>query len=110
MTGWSVWRAWCVAWRPGELSQQPTWPQVRHSRRWTHDVPARRHSSHPAGVRGGTGWSPTSCSHSMFDLPHNPLPEAIKRPCPASLGADAAELHRPLGDVVHVVLHLLVDL
>ncbi len=35
MIGWRV--AWkcLVAWRFGELSQQPTWPQVRHRRRCT---------------------------------------------------------------------------
>ena len=43
------------AWRFGEESQQPTCPQVRHSRRCTHGVPMRRHSSQPCGVRGTTG-------------------------------------------------------
>src|SRR5450756_3074616 len=31
-----------------ELSQQPTWPQVMHRRRWTHESPTRRQSSQPA--------------------------------------------------------------
>ena len=33
--------------RRGELSQQPTWPQVRHKRRCTHGLPVLRHSSQP---------------------------------------------------------------
>ena len=33
--------------RMGEESQQPTCPHVRHSRRCTHGVPSRRHSSQP---------------------------------------------------------------
>src|SRR4051812_1173691 len=41
--------------RPGDESQQPTCPHVRHSRRWTHGVPSSRHSSQPRGVRGTTG-------------------------------------------------------
>ena len=36
-----------VACRPLEESQQPTWPQTRHIRNWTHDHPSLRHSSHP---------------------------------------------------------------
>ncbi len=37
-------------WRagPGELSQQPTWPQIMHIRRCTHRPPVRRHSSQPS--------------------------------------------------------------
>src|SRR6266545_915006 len=30
-----------------ELSQQPTWPQLIHSRRWTHVSPSSRHSLQP---------------------------------------------------------------
>src|SRR5262249_22039319 len=30
-----------------ELSQQPTWPQVMHSRRWTHRSPIFRQSPQP---------------------------------------------------------------
>src|ERR1044071_6116958 len=55
MTGWSLRRACLVACLPGELSQHPTWPQVRQSRRWTHCIPVLRHSSQPIGVRG-SGW------------------------------------------------------
>jgi hypothetical protein len=36
--------------RIGDESQQPTCPQVRHSRRCTHGVPRRRHSAQPSGV------------------------------------------------------------
>ncbi len=31
-------------------SQQPTWPQVRHSRKWTHGLPIFRHSSQPLAL------------------------------------------------------------
>src|SRR6266545_2193929 len=47
-TGWLSWRAWRLAWRLGEESQQPTLPQVWHIRRWTHQLPVSRHSSQPA--------------------------------------------------------------
>src|SRR6266487_4307148 len=30
-----------------EVSQQPTWPQRIHSRRWTHVSPSSRHSLQP---------------------------------------------------------------
>src|SRR6516164_5238568 len=53
MTGWPVSWKCCVACLPTEESQQPTWPQVRHSRSCTQRVPSRRHSSHASGVRGG---------------------------------------------------------
>lgn len=52
--------AWSVVWkcfracRFGELSQQPTWPQLRQRRRWIHESPVRRHSSQPSGVFGET--------------------------------------------------------
>src|SRR5439155_19927713 len=54
MIGWRV--AWkCrVACLPGELSQQPTCPHVRHRRRCTQRPPVARHSSQPAGVLGFT--------------------------------------------------------
>ena len=42
---------------PTEESQQPTCPQVRHSRRCTHRMPSRRHSSQPCGVRAWTTFS-----------------------------------------------------
>src|SRR6516162_4459440 len=50
MIGWRV--AWkcLVAWRFGESSQQPTWPQVRHRRRWTHGEPIFKHSSQPSAL------------------------------------------------------------
>src|SRR5262245_61744696 len=50
----------CVSWKcavaclPGELSQQPTWPQLRQTRRLTHRPWVFRHSSQPLGVRGLT--------------------------------------------------------
>src|SRR5258708_32497803 len=48
MTGWSGWMCQCaVAWRLGESSQQPTWPQCMQSRRWTQRSPRRRQSSQP---------------------------------------------------------------
>ena len=37
-----------LAWRFGDESQQPTFPQVRHNRRWTHQPPIFRHSSQPS--------------------------------------------------------------
>src|SRR5213593_4607375 len=54
MTAWRV--AWkcLVAWRPGELSQHPTWPHSWQSRRWTQRPPVARHSSQPSGVLGWT--------------------------------------------------------
>src|SRR3954454_8318812 len=40
--------AWAVAWRPGEWSQQPTWPHISHNRRWTQSSrPIARQSSQP---------------------------------------------------------------
>src|SRR6202012_3183105 len=50
MTGCCV--AWkcLVAWRLGESSQQPTWPQMRPSRRCTHSSPVFRHSSQPSAL------------------------------------------------------------
>ena len=46
-------REW-VACRPGEESQQPTCPHVRHSRRCTQRPPPARHSAQPSGGRGLT--------------------------------------------------------
>ena len=46
--------AWPRACRMGDESQHPTCPHVRHSRRCTHGVPSRRHSSQPPGVLGVT--------------------------------------------------------
>src|SRR5207253_4639517 len=54
MTGWPLaWKCF-VACLFLEESQQPTWPQVRQSRRCTHRSPAARHSSQPTelGVTG----------------------------------------------------------
>lgn len=42
--GWPSAAAWRRACRFGEESQQPTWPQVRQSLRWTHGEPSCRHS------------------------------------------------------------------
>src|SRR5690348_14784290 len=53
MTGCPVSWKCLVAWRPGEESQQPTWPHVLHSRNSTHSVPSFRHSSQALGVLGG---------------------------------------------------------
>jgi Winged helix-turn helix len=36
--------------RFGELSQQPTWPQVRQRRRYAHGEPIFRHSSQPSAL------------------------------------------------------------
>src|SRR5438876_5527926 len=63
MIGWLV--AWkcAVAWRFGESSQQPTWPQVRHRRRCTHQSPVCRHSSQPSAL-GVTSAMPDSCGQT----------------------------------------------
>src|ERR1700753_1775684 len=52
--GWSTIWACLRAWRIGDESQQPTCPQDRHSRRCSHGVCRRRHSSQPSGVLGVT--------------------------------------------------------
>jgi RNA polymerase sigma-70 factor, ECF subfamily len=41
-------RACLVACLFGDESQQPMWPQVMHSRRWTHHAPMRKQSSQPS--------------------------------------------------------------
>jgi hypothetical protein len=51
----------------GELSQQPTWPQVRQRRRCTHDDPLFRHSSQPA-VRAVTASIVVTCEQDMSHL------------------------------------------
>src|SRR5258705_13779157 len=60
---WVAWKC-LVAWRFGELSQHPTWPQVRQTRRWTHGDPIARHSSQPSAlgvtVRMPATWGQTS--------------------------------------------------
>src|SRR5688500_15845856 len=51
---------------PVEESQQPTWPQDRHSRRATQNVPSVGHSSQASGVLCGgksSGLNPDKCSH-----------------------------------------------
>src|SRR5579872_2562313 len=54
MIGWAPWWKWAVAWRAGELSQQPTCPQLWHTRRCTQSCrPAARQSTHP--VESGAG-------------------------------------------------------
>ena len=54
MIGWPTRPACRRACLPGDWSQQPTCPQVRHSRRWTQGDPIRRHSSQPWGRAGTT--------------------------------------------------------
>ena len=63
-----------VAWRLGELSQQPTWPQVRQSRRCTHCEPIFRHSSQPSAL-GVT--SRMSAAWSAF-VRHQSLPTELQ--------------------------------
>src|SRR3954454_21514302 len=50
MIGWRVAWKWAVAWRLGDWSQQPTWPQVRQRRRWSQREPIFRHSSQPSAL------------------------------------------------------------
>jgi len=50
MMGWRVAWKWAVACRFGESSQHPTWPQVRHNRKWTHSEPIFRQSSQPSAL------------------------------------------------------------
>src|SRR5690349_5909228 len=52
MTGCPVSLLCAVAWRIGELSQQPTWPHSWHIRRCTHHPPAARHSWQPSSLGG----------------------------------------------------------
>src|SRR5262245_57026642 len=69
MTGCPVSWKCRVACLPTDESQQPTWPQIRHSRSSTQRVPSRRHSSHAAGVLGGGKSAPVNpprCSHSSL--------------------------------------------
>src|SRR6476659_8088653 len=60
MSGWPMEWKWAVAWRLGELSQQPTWPQLMHIRRCTHRSPIRRQSSQP-GLLGRTSATSSRC-------------------------------------------------
>src|SRR5579864_8342575 len=63
MIGWPL--AWkcLVAWRLGESSQQPTWPQVRQSRKCSHTAPILRQSSHPLAL-GSTSRIASPCVHA----------------------------------------------
>ena len=70
---WVAWKC-AVACRFGELSQHPTWPHVRHSRRWTQRLPIFMQSSQPFAGR----WTvriftcatcPHGCERSTFDMP-----------------------------------------
>src|SRR6185437_1446588 len=65
MMGWPV--AWkcAVAWRCGEESQHPTWPQVLHNLRWTQREPILRHSSQPFAL-GTTSRIVSRCEHSSL--------------------------------------------
>lgn len=58
--GWPLLPAWAEACRFGEESQQPTWPQLMHIRRWTHQLPVRRQSSQPS-AEGTTSWIWSRC-------------------------------------------------
>jgi hypothetical protein len=69
-------------------SQQPTWPQTRHSRRCTQVSPVCRHSSQPL-ADGSTSWIWFRCVHFvgiLFYLPRYALPRwrarLLVRPCP----------------------------
>src|SRR5271169_2112938 len=46
-----------------EESQHPTWPQIRHIRRWTHESPTFKHSSQPFAL-GCTFLISLTCGHS----------------------------------------------
>src|SRR5437867_11245665 len=63
MMGWRLaWKCF-VAWRFGESSQQPTWPQVRQSRKCTHLERVFRHSSQPRAL-GVTSRIESSWAHA----------------------------------------------
>src|SRR5581483_9535273 len=75
MSGWSEWsRQWAVAWRFGELSQQPTCPQLMHMRRCTQSPPIRRQSSQPS-LEGTT--SEMASRWEQVSAILNPPPEAM---------------------------------
>src|SRR5947207_14162290 len=63
MMGWRL--AWkcLVACRFGESSQQPTWPQVRQSRKCTHVERVCKHSSQPRAL-GVTSRIESSWAHA----------------------------------------------
>ena len=85
--GWAA-AACLLACRCGEESQQPTWPQVRHSRRCTQTVPMARQSSQPSVVLGaGSGGSSATCGHSVtrsssIALTREPTPAPSAAPAP----------------------------
>src|SRR3989442_6518783 len=63
MMGWRLaWKCF-VAWRSGEWAQQPTWPQVRQSRKCTHLERVFRHSSQPRAL-GVTSRIESSWAHA----------------------------------------------
>src|SRR5215204_3920050 len=68
MIGWPL--AWkcLVACLFFEESQQPTWPQMRQSRRCTQLSPLCRHSSQPLGVFGVTSRIWSRCVHGTLIL------------------------------------------
>src|SRR4029077_12559858 len=76
MIGCLVWWKWAVACLPFDLSQQPTCPQVMHSRRWTQVPPVLRQSSQPSAL-AVTSWSWSRWVHSgigfrpAYDGPRN---------------------------------------
>src|SRR5437016_479440 len=52
MIGWLLARECLDAWRFGEESQHPTFPQLRQTRRCTQLAPTARHSSQPSTRSG----------------------------------------------------------
>src|SRR2546426_9309504 len=106
MIGWpDAWKC-RVAWRFGELSQQPTWPHVRQSRRCTQIESILRHSSQPNAL-GTTLRIPAEWVHSSAigppDVAHDGrfAADVGEKPvqrrdhlCPLADGGGNA-LHRP---------------
>src|SRR3954447_23318800 len=58
-----------VACRPGDWSQQPTWPQVRQTRRCTHGLPVFRHSSQPRAL--GVTWTIVARCEQLSAMPES---------------------------------------
>jgi hypothetical protein len=70
-------RQCAVACRLGELSQQPTWPQIMHIRRCTHESRVRRQSSQP--FADGVIWRTSDrCSQGAFTT--SSLPAIVCEP------------------------------
>jgi hypothetical protein len=94
-----------LAWRCGEESQQPTCPQVRHRRKWTHLEPILRQSSQPSAL-GVTSRIIFRCG-STISFPSLPVRRSADRSAPRS-GAIShlcgAQLifDRQLADSLHV--------